>query len=130
MACSVSAAARRRDRLPGIAIGLAVLIATAPLELRAEDLPTVSAQSFQDEVEPCYRPERPVPSLFATRTDFIAARETYYRDVSRYLSLCIDGWVQEARSRYQEMFQAEVQAFMLERQAVLDDVRRAVAENY
>ena len=113
-----------------MALGLVLLVALAPLDLRADDFPPGLEQTFPDEPDPCYRPLPPVPSSFATRSDFVDARETYYRNASRYLSVCIDGWVREARSRYQEMFQAEVQTFMLERQAVLDDVQRAVDENY
>jgi hypothetical protein len=122
---------RPRQR-PGVAACLVMLLPAIGLEsaeLRAQEAAQGWTAPVPDQVDPCYRPLPPVPSLYATRAGFVEARETYYRDVSRYLSVCIDGWVNEARSRYQQMFQAEVEAYMQERQAVLDEVRREVAEN-
>jgi hypothetical protein len=120
---------RRLVRVAAFLVMLLPIVGLAPLEVGAQEAAQDWVASAPDEVDPCYRPLPPVPSLYATRAGFVVARETYYRDVSRYLSVCIDGWVNEARSRYQQMFQAEVEAYMQERQAVLDEVRREVAQN-
>ncbi len=120
---------RRRAGVAACLVMLLPAAGLAPLEVRAQEAAQDWAAPAFDEVDPCYRPRPPVPSLYATHTGYVEAREIYFRDVSRYLSVCIDGWVNEARSRYQQMFQAEVEGYMQERQAVLDEVRREVAAN-
>ena len=121
------------SRLVKIAAASALLpsLAGLPTPSLSQDLPAAPGDLFAAApVDPCVRPFLPVPAFYETRQDFIHAREIYYRDASRYVSVCIEGWVRDARNRYEEMYQAEVQGYMRERQAVLDEVRKATTQDY
>lgn len=89
-------------------------------------LPAVSEgeTSREDSGTECYRPAMPEPEYYESKDAYLSARETFYRDASLYLD-CVNRWAEEIRLSYQEMFQAEVEAFKLEREAVFEDLRRA-----
>ena len=92
------------------------------------DTVDVELATAQDVREACYRPAPPVRAWFESRHDFIQARETYYQEASAYVSVCIERWIAQTRQRYEEMYQAEVQGYLDERQSVMDEIRRVTID--
>lgn len=76
----------------------------------------------------CFRPTVPLRQDFATETAFAAERERFYRQASVYIG-CIDGWIEDARRTYMEMYQIEADAYNDERSKVLDELRAVGADH-
>lgn len=53
---------------------------------------------------------------------FYAEKERYFRQSSIYID-CIDQWIEDSRRTYMEMFRQEAQAYLDERQDVMDELR-------
>lgn len=96
------------------------------------------AQHLVDENHPrrdelariCARPFAPDPLHYETQSEYISAREIYYLEASVYVSECVDRWIMETRRRYEEMFMLEAEAYLREREAVMDEMRDAGARDF
>lgn len=113
-----------------------LLIAVGSL-LPASQLISVPANAFDtgyasraEVLAICARPFPPYPEHYDTAGAFNAAREAYYVEASVYVSHCIDRWVGETRQRYQDMFKTEAEAYLRDRQAVMDEMRDAAQLKY
>lgn len=78
----------------------------------------------------CARPYAPYPGHYASAVEFNAARETYYKEASIYVSECIDRWVSETRKHYEDMFLIEAVTYRQDRHAVMDEMRDAAHLQY
>ncbi|RWR30433.1 hypothetical protein D2T29_12230 [Sinirhodobacter populi] len=84
----------------------------------------------KNQASTCDRPYPPSPEFYASKEEFILAREVYYAQASTFVSVCIDMWITEVRNRYQEMFQMEAQSYREERNAVMKEMQDAANLQY
>ncbi|MBU2958013.1 hypothetical protein Q4511_15650 [Paracoccus sp. 1_MG-2023] len=102
---------------------MAALTATA----LANDRAVPEEQSVFEEPQ-CYRPAPPDRIDFEVEAEFYEARESYYRQSSVYIG-CIDQWIDDARATYTEMFQLEAEAYLEEREEIVDELRQVGSQD-
>lgn len=108
---------------------LAMLICTA--SAAAQDSKVPGEKGYRPLLHTsCDRPFPPEPELYETEREYIAARELYYKEAAAYVSVCLNGWIMEARQRYEEMFRAEADGYNAERQVIFDEIRSAASRKY
>lgn len=79
------------------------------------------AQS-EDGARECWKPSPPFQSDYETDEGFREAKEDYFSQATFYIQ-CLDTWVKETEIRYQEMFKAEIEAYAIERDELLSELR-------